>query len=408
MTADLEGRRLGRYRLIDRLGAGRQGTVYRAHDPVIDRPVAVKVAHAGLGGGRMFAEAQLAAALQHPNIVAVFDAGSDAGLDYIVTELVPHHETATVHVAAAPALGLLRALAVLRQAAEALAHAHARGVLHRDIKPSNVLVDRRGQVRLTDFGVALPAGDTTPGEVGGSPAYLAPETCSGRRASETSDLYALGVLLFELLTGRLPFPTGSLEAYRDAQRAGSLPRLADFRSDVPAPLQRVLERCLAPREELRYRAAGDLIGDLMVVQECATPPAPGGPAPERLQRLAGGTPGLDPEEAALLGGLGEWRRMAGGQRLPASPGAGACLVWVTRGSLNLWQPGGETAREAGIATPRRIEAGTRLLLPSVALPGLMAREETELLLLEDARLERLPGPLQQKLLRAAALAAWMP
>jgi len=408
MTAGLEGSTLGRYRLIDRLGAGRQGTVYRAHDPVIDRPVAVKVAHAGGGGGRMFVEAQMAASLHHPNITAVYDAGSAQGLDFIVTELVPHHLSALAHAGSRADLRTVRALAIVRQCAEALAHAHARGILHRDIKPSNVLIDPAGQVRLTDFGLALPADGEPGGPVCGTPAYLAPEAVTGAGYNACTDLYALGVLLFELLTGTLPFPTDCGTAYRRAQSAGTPRPLADYLSEpIPVALQRVVDRCLAPRQELRYRSASDLIGDLMVVQEWVAAPVVHTQDVARAHRLTGGEPGLGAEEAATLARLGDWRRLAGGQRLPAMPGADACLVWVTLGSLAL-RPQGGTDPDAERQTERCIEAGACLLLPAPLLAGLVARAESELLILDDARLGHLPEALQRRLLRAAALAAWTP
>jgi len=406
MTAGLAGHTLGRYRLIDPLGAGRQGTVYRAHDPVIDRPVAVKVAHAGASAGRMFVEAQMAATLQHPNIVAVFDAGSEAGIDFIVTELVARHLTAIAYVDSDPTLRFVRALTVVRQCGEALAHAHARGVLHRDLKPSNVLIDPLGQARLTDFGLALPSAGPPEGAISGTAAYLAPEAASHGHYSEASDLYALGVMLFELLAGRLPFPTDSLDTYRKAQAAGTASSLADLHLTAPAALQRVLDRCLALRPELRYRSAVDLIGDLMVVQECITPTSHTELDADRTLRLIEGAAGLRPEEAATLARLADWRRLARGQRLPALAGGAACLVWVTLGSLALHRTGAPSP-EAGETRARRIPVGRCLLLPVDVIPLLVAREECELLLLDEAQLEHLPMPLRLRLLYSAALGAWL-
>lgn len=408
MTAGLEGRTLGRYRLIDRLGAGRQGTVYRAHDPCIDRPVAVKVAHSGGGGGgRLFVEAQMAACLHHPHITAVYDAGSEEGLDFIVTELVPHHVTAAAHAGSAPDLRLARAVSIVHQCALALAHAHARGILHRDIKPSNVLIDHRGQVRLTDFGLALPAHGEPGGPVCGTPAYQAPEALTGALPGEATDLYAIGVLLFELLTGTLPFPTDSIAAYRSAQASGAARSIADFQPDAPAALQRVVNRCLAPRPELRYRRIADLIGDLMVVQECIAPGTDRSSDEGRARRLESAWVELDPADAAMLARLADWRRLAGGQRLPALEGVEACLVWVTLGGLVL-RPHGSPGPDAERQADRRIEAGRCLLLPASRIAGLVATGETELLLLDDTRLGQLPDVLQRRLLRAAALAALPP
>jgi eukaryotic-like serine/threonine-protein kinase len=404
MTAGLEGRQLGRYHLVDRLGAGRHGTVYRAYDPYIDRPVAVKVAHRGQGGGRMFVEAQMAASLHHPNITSVYDAGSDDGLDYIVTELVPHHRTAGALREAGQGVPSHHALHIVRQCAEAVAHAHARGILHRDIKPSNVLVAPSGQVHLTDFGLALPGADAAVGRVGGSPAYLAPEVVGGRGYSEGSDLYALGVMLFELLTGTLPFDASSLEAYRAAQAADSGPTLAGHLAQpLPAALQRVIERCLAAQPQRRYRSVADLIGDLMVVQECLEETLD--PRCDTRAELLGTVlTDLEPKAAQQLSRLGDWRRLASGQALPPMAADGHCLIGILRGQLSLTlRP---VADDDTAPKVRRIAEGGWMLLPANEVSSLVAGSDAEVVLLDEPRLERLPESLQRQLLRLAALCGW--
>ncbi len=201
MTGDLIAHR---YRLGPTLGQGGMGTIYRAHDEVLDRPVAVKVLNrAGLGTAgraRLLAEARSAARLNHPNIVSVYDAGETDGLAYIVMELV---EGDTLQGRG----DLPGTVALVRQICAALAHAHAHGVIHRDLKPENVLVSADGTAKLSDFGLARSVSSrlTEDGAVAGTVFYLAPEILQGREIDGRADLYALGVMLYELTTGKLPF-----------------------------------------------------------------------------------------------------------------------------------------------------------------------------------------------------------
>ena len=209
MSDDLLG---GRYRIEGELGQGGSGVVYRAHDTVLDRPVAVKIL-AKLGTGpetrvRFLRGAQAAARLHHPNIAAVFDAGeaevsgSQAGAPFVVMELVEGH---SLHEQPPTELG--RIVDVTRQICAALEHAHADGVIHRDLKPENVVITPEGTAKLMDFGLARPIAErlTAEGTIAGTVFYLAPELALGQPAGPAADLYALGVLLYELLSGRLPF-----------------------------------------------------------------------------------------------------------------------------------------------------------------------------------------------------------
>lgn len=195
-----------RYRLGPELGQGGMGTIFRAQDELLDRPVAVKVLNrAGLGTAgrsRLLAEARSAARLNHPNIVNVYDAGEADGVSFIVMELVEGETLATTG-----RLPLSEIVAIVRQICAALAHAHQHGVIHRDLKPENVLVTADGMAKLTDFGLARSAATrlTADGAIVGTVFYLAPEILLGHEIDARADLYALGVMLYELTTGRLPF-----------------------------------------------------------------------------------------------------------------------------------------------------------------------------------------------------------
>src|SRR5215204_2723533 len=248
---------MGRYRLGARLGTGGFGTVYAARDERLSRPVAVKVIPAGgAAPERAQREALAVARLDHDAIVALFDAGEEDGCRYLVSELVEGRTLAQLEAA-----GELSDRDVLRiglALADALDHAHKRGVIHRDVKPQNVIVpdaagSRHGAAKLTDFGVAHLAGEealTLTGDVVGTLAYMAPEQAAGRAVDERADLYALALVLYEALAGANPVRGGSPTA--TARRIGTvLPPLGRTRGDLPPELCAALDRAILPRPDAR-------------------------------------------------------------------------------------------------------------------------------------------------------------
>ena len=252
---------LGRYRLGQRIGAGGFGTVYEALDERLGRPVAVKAIPAdGRADDRARREAHAVARLDHPGIVSVFDAGEEDGSRFLVSELV---EGATLaQLEAAGAVSDRDVLRIGLALADALAHAHERGVIHRDVKPQNVMVPERprspyGAAKLTDFGVAHLAGDeplTRTGDVVGTLAYMAPEQAAGERVDERCDLYALGLVLYEALAGVNPIRAGSPAA--TLRRVGTvLPPLRSKRGDLPLEMCAAVDRTLRPAADER----GELI-----------------------------------------------------------------------------------------------------------------------------------------------------
>ncbi|HEY0556229.1 MAG TPA: serine/threonine-protein kinase, partial [Thermoanaerobaculia bacterium] len=209
------GHLVGRYRILSFLGAGAMGEVYLAEDPQIDRRLAIKTVR--LVGRpqeiedrkkRLLREARAAGRLLHPNVVTLFDAGEAEGLLYLAFEYVEGTDLAQ-RLDKGGRMSLREALRAVRQAAEALGYAHNQGIVHRDIKPSNILLDRAGWVKVADFGIAKMAGQSTEltmaGSVMGSPQYLSPEQIRGEDLDGRSDIFSLGVVLYEILSGKRPF-----------------------------------------------------------------------------------------------------------------------------------------------------------------------------------------------------------
>lgn len=247
-----------RYRLEEQLGAGGMGTVYRAHDDTLDRDVAVKVlSSSGLGTegrDRLLNEAQAIAKLSHPNIVSVFDAGEEDSTPYIVMEVI---EGASLHDR--PPKDMQGIVSVAAQVCAALEHAHSHGVVHRDLKPENVLIAEDGTAKLMDFGIARSVASrmTTEGEIVGTVFYLAPEIALGQDFDGRADLYSLGVMLYELTTGELPFAQGDpLAVISQHIHASVVPPRAK-NEHVPPRLDNLILELMEKSPEDRPASAGE-------------------------------------------------------------------------------------------------------------------------------------------------------
>jgi len=211
--------RLGRYELLSELGQGAMGVVYRAHDPVLDRIVAIKTINLTLPKdelaeyeARFYQEARAAGGLNHPNIVTIYDIGKSERVAYMAMEFLEGEELRATLAAGNP-LPLTQALDVVIQVAEGLAYAHERHIVHRDIKPANIMIVRDGLVKITDFGIArmrTTEVKTMTGMIMGSPKYMSPEQVAGQRADHRCDLFSLGVVLFETVTGEAAFQGDSI------------------------------------------------------------------------------------------------------------------------------------------------------------------------------------------------------
>jgi len=289
---DLSGRSLdGRYRLVREIGRGGMGTVYEARDERLDRTVAVKVlsvpAIDARTRERYLREARAAAALNHPNVVAVYDAGEADGHPYLVME---HVDGRGLDVR--PPETLAEALVIAGRICDALEHAHDRGLVHRDLKPGNVLVARGAAgaepvVKLADMGIALLRGNarvTRTGTITGTPSFMAPEQALGEPVDGRADLYALGVLLYLWIAGRLPFEGEDALAVVSQHIHAPVVPPRTFRPDLPAGLEAIVLRLLAKRPEERFATAADVRTALSAVGSPAAAHAPAHVAIEGLAR----------------------------------------------------------------------------------------------------------------------------
>lgn len=260
----------GRYRLIEKLGEGGMGAVYRAQDQRLGRDVAIKVlpptvARDPEAVARFKREAKALARVSHPNIVQAFDADEDGGRQFLVMEYVQGRDLLHI-VAERGQLDPARVADFGFQAALALDHAHRKGLIHRDVKPGNLLLTSDGRIKLLDLGLArfvqdqVPAGNATMAGVGmGTPDYMAPEQFRDARSADVrSDIYCLGCTLYHLLTGHVPFPTDSVSAkYEKHERENATP-IEEKCPDVPAGLVAAVQKMMAKRPEHRYQSAREV------------------------------------------------------------------------------------------------------------------------------------------------------
>jgi eukaryotic-like serine/threonine-protein kinase len=250
----------GRYELGELVGTGGMSSVYRAHDRQLERNVALKVLHERLGAddehvSRFRHEARAVAQLSHPNVVTVIDRFEEGGRQYIVFEYVDGENLKQLLDRTGP-LPVRRALEIALAVADGLAFAHEHGVVHRDVKPQNVLISRNGEIKVTDFGIArsldAESGLTLTGTVLGTSSYLSPEQASGLRVTPAADVYSLGVVLYELLAGEVPFPGGNQVVVALKHVNEPPPSLLERRPDVPARLAAAVATALQKDPKQRF------------------------------------------------------------------------------------------------------------------------------------------------------------
>ena len=347
------GTRIGPYEIVGWLGAGGMGEVYRARDSRLGRVVAIKLVDASLAtdGSRVRRfehEARAAGQLNHPNILAVYDAGVHEGVPYIVSELL-EGETLRARLTAAP-LSPRKAIDAARQIAEGLAAAHEKNIVHRDVKPDNLFVTTDGRVKILDFGIAkltasgdeggvrtgMPT-DTAAGTVIGTARYMSPEQIRGEAVDGRSDIFSLGLVLYEMLTGSAAFARDTAPETMTAILKDEAPELDAAR--VPPALARIVARCLEKTRERRFQSARDLAFGLDVLSGTQTSSAPAGAvSPVRGPGFAA-VAAISALGLSLLAAAAGWFAHRPAPPLPDTPLAAATVSRITN-----W-PGTETAAE---------------------------------------------------------------
>ncbi|MDE2117486.1 MAG: serine/threonine protein kinase [Betaproteobacteria bacterium] len=267
---------LGRYEIIGELGQGAMGIVYKAKDPLIDRIVAIKTISLNLAmeekeeyEARFYQEAKAAGRLSHPNIVTIYDVGKSGDVAYIAMEFLEGRELRDILNEDAH-LPIGQVLDIVVQVAQGLAYAHEHGIVHRDVKPANIMVVRDGHVKITDFGIARMASAsvrTQTGMVLGSPKYMSPEQVMGKPIDQRSDIFSLGVMLYEMLAGQVPFNGENVNAIMYQILNAVPPPLSTMNPAVPEMLNFIIAKALAKAPDDRYHNAGEFANDLRACRD---------------------------------------------------------------------------------------------------------------------------------------------
>lgn len=294
---DLVGHTLGQYRIIEQIGLGGMATVYKAYQPALERYVAIKVlpayyAHEPGFAERFTREARAVAKLTHPHVLPIYDFGQESGLSYIVMQCV---DAGTLKDMLGQPISLMSAADIIEQIADALDYAHEQGIIHRDVKPSNVLMDRGRWVLLSDFGLAkMVEGSVqlTGSGVGvGTPTYMAPEQGQGLTVDRRADIYSLGIILYEMVTGRVPFEAETPMAIVVKHITEPLPLPRTLNPDLPESVERIIMKALPKNPDDRYETAGKMAAALRkVVAGMDTAVAGAVPSPPGGVAVAGEAP----------------------------------------------------------------------------------------------------------------------
>jgi serine/threonine protein kinase len=277
-TARTLPERIGKYLIINEVGRGSTGSVYLSHDPYYGRDVAIKVYNIEASGDderariarKMFlSEAHMVGMLHHPNILPIYDAGEENGHCYIVTEHVHGARTLSTYCRPDNLLRLDDVVELMFRCAKALHYAHSRGVIHRDIKPSNIMLTNDSDVRIIDFGIALVAGSEISRIEGiaGSPSYMSPEQVQSLDLTNRSDLYSLGAVMYELLTGKRPFRAGNLAKLLHQIVYATPAPIHSLRSDVPEEIENVVAMAMQKDPLRRYASGLDFAAELTRVHQ---------------------------------------------------------------------------------------------------------------------------------------------
>ncbi|OGS96290.1 MAG: serine/threonine protein kinase [Gallionellales bacterium RIFCSPLOWO2_02_60_31] len=384
---------LGRYEVLGELGQGAMGIVYKARDPLIDRVVAIKTINLGLAldekeeyEGRFYQEAKAAGRLNHPNIVTIYDVGKSGDVAYIAMEFLQGRELRDI-MNDGGLLPVDQVLDIVAQVAQGLAYAHEHGIVHRDVKPSNIMVVRDGHAKITDFGIARMASSavrTQTGMVLGSPKYMSPEQVMGKEIDQRSDIFSLGVMLYEMLTGQAPFNGENVNAimYQTLNAVPAPPNTLN--PAVPEMVNFILAKALAKKVEDRYQNAMDFAVDLRACRDTlprsgkqinVSPPGGERKLPDAID--ISGRRHMDEEEAKPAVALSQaFDSAAATMRLAALTGTGEDVDELVK-TLKVVRPSAEAIGRAapaprpairqGPAEPPAKSSGSNLMLIAVVI-----------------------------------------
>ena len=367
---------LGRYEVLSELGQGAMGVVYKAKDPLIDRVVAIKTINLGLAldekeeyEGRFYQEAKAAGRLSHPNIVTIYDVGKSGDVAYIAMEFLQGQELRDL-MNEGGLLPVDQALNIAAQVAQGLAYAHEHDIVHRDVKPSNIMVVGDGHIKITDFGIARMASAavrTQTGMVVGSPKYMSPEQVVGKEIDQRSDIFSLGVMLYEMLTEQAPFDGENVNAimYQTLNLIPPLP--SSLNPNVPEMANFIVAKALAKGLEERYQNAKDFAADLRACRDTlirtAQPEQISKPLASGERKLPGsvdtsGRRGVETTDAKLVSATGlskAFDSAAATMRLAALTTSNEEVDQLSQ-TLNMARPSAEAIQQAGQAAARRNKA----------------------------------------------------
>jgi serine/threonine protein kinase len=402
--------RLGKYEILRELGAGNMAKVYLGHDPFINRNVAVKVAlpdilkDRALGGQfqRMFFnEARISGMLDNRYILGVYDAGAEGDLLYLVMEYVSGGLTLKEFCSPEKLLPVPKVIELIYKCCRGLAYAHSRNVIHRDIKPTNILLTEDLDVRLADFGIAqlLKGEDTQIVGILGSPFYMSPEQVSDKALTSQTDIYSLGIVLFELLTGETPFRADSLPGLLQKILYEEPPLLSNYRDDLPGFLEVVVKRALAKNLAARYASMSDLAADLSLAlkQQRVSAASPDTDTREkfhRLRQLKFFRDFLDNEIWEVISAA-EWRDVAAGTVVMSEGDIADGFYVIVKGAVQVTRDG------AAITT---LQAGDcfgemAYLTGSARNASILAVEDAIFVKIDSALMEKSSLPCQLKFMR---------
>jgi serine/threonine protein kinase len=355
-------KQIGRYEIVARIGQGAMGEVYRARDPVLKREVAVKVILTGRGEDetlrkRFQREARAAAQLSHPNIVTVYELGEHAEQPFMAMELL--EGTDLKQATQSGGLSLTRRLEILEQVCEGLSFAHSSEIVHRDLKPANIHLGRDGSVKIMDFGLARLGGSnmTRTGMVMGTPHYMSPEQVKGGKATARSDVFALGALAYELLTGRRPFEAETMHAVLFKVMQEEPPPARDLVPTLPAVMVQVVDKALAKEPAARFSDAGEMLEAVRRARQAVA----AGKGDRLLTELRPGGQAQAPSRAHRSGGESSRSGSASRSSQSRAPRSRSLLPWAVAGAAvvglllvgylalrTLMAPGGDVEADTGL------------------------------------------------------------